>query len=69
MNYFLLFILYAFETMEMMLDTKQIQVIFYLSSKWIIKQQRQPVTSTTYVVQELLMNVQCGGGLQRRIEP
>ena len=45
----------------MMLDKKQIQAIF-LSSKWVVKQWIQPVTSTAYLAQELLMNVQCSGG-------
>ena len=33
----------------------------YLSSKWIVKQQRQLATSTMHLAQELLMNVQCSG--------
>ena len=37
--------------MEMMLDKKQIQAIF-LSSKWIVKQQRQLTTSTMHLAQE-----------------
>ena len=46
-----------------MLD-KQISVIFYLSSKWVVKQQRQlpmSTTSTTHLAQELLTNIQCSG--------
>ena len=38
MTYYLLFILYLFQTTEMILYKKQIQVIFYSSSKWIVKQ-------------------------------
>ena len=34
----------------------------YLSSKWVIKQQRQLSTSTTHLAQKLLTNVQCSGG-------
>ena len=34
--------------MEMMLDKKQIQEIF-LSSKWVLKQQRKLTTSTTHL--------------------
>ena len=39
MTYYLLFILNLFETIEKMLDKKQIPVIFFfnLSSKWVIK--------------------------------
>ena len=44
--------------MEMMLDKKQIQVIF----KWVVKQQRQLATSTVHLAQELLTNIQCSGG-------
>ena len=47
--------------MEMMLDKKQIQVIF-LSSKWAVKQETQLATSAMHVAQELLTNVQCSGG-------
>ena len=43
--------------MKMILDKKQIWAIF-LSSKWVIKQQRQLTTSTMHLVQELLKNVQ-----------
>ena len=34
----------------------------YSSSKWIKKQWRQLVTSTTHLPQELLMNIKCSGG-------
>ena len=44
-----------------MLDKKQFRVIF-LSSKSVVKQQRQLTTSTTHLTQELLTNVQCSGG-------
>ena len=47
--------------MEMTLDKKYIQVIF-LSSKWVIKQQRQLTISTIHLAQEMLMNTQCNGG-------
>ena len=33
-----------------------------MSSKWVIKQQRQLTISTTHLAQELLTNVQCSGG-------
>ena len=45
----------------MIADKKQIQAVF-LSPKWVIKQWRQVTTSTMYLTQELLMNVQCSGG-------
>ena len=48
-----------------MLEKKQIQAIFYSSSKWIVKQQRQRTTSTMHLAQELLMNVQCSHGSER----
>ena len=47
--------------MEIMLDKKQFRVIF-LSSKSVVKQQRQLTSSTTHLTQELLTNVQCIGG-------
>ena len=47
-----------------MLDEKQIQAIS-LSSKWVIKQQRQFTTSTTHLAQKLLTNVQYSGGSRR----
>ena len=47
--------------MGVLLDKKQIWVIF-LSSKWVIKKQRQLATSATRLAQELLMNIQCCGG-------
>ena len=36
----------------------------YVSSKWVIKQQRQLTTSTMHLAQELLMNIHCSGGLR-----
>ena len=47
-----------------LLDRKQIQAIFFfnLSSKGIIKQQRQFTTSTMHLAQELLTNTKCSGG-------
>ena len=45
-----------------MLDKKQIWVISYSSSKWVVKQQRQLATSATHLAQELLMNIQHSGG-------
>ena len=35
--------------MEMMLDKKQIRAIFFMSSKWVIKRQRQLTTSTMHL--------------------
>ena len=47
----------------MILDKKHFWVIFfYSSSKWVVKQWRQPETSVMYLAQELLMTVQCSGG-------
>ena len=43
-----------------MLD-KQISVIFYSSSNWVVKQWRQLPMSTTHLAQELLMNIQYRG--------
>ena len=34
----------------------------YLSSTWVVKQQRQLATSTAHLAQELLTNVPCSGG-------
>ena len=45
-----------------MLDQKQIQLIFYSSSKCVVMQQRQLATLTMHLAQELLMKVQCSGG-------
>ena len=47
----------------MILDKKQIQVIFffYSSSKWVRKQQRQ-LAPWMHLAQELLTNTQCSGG-------
>ena len=50
-----------------MLDEKQIQAIS-LSSKWVIKQQRQFTTSTTHLAQKLLTNVQYSGGSRNSAE-
>ena len=36
--------------------------LFYLSSKWVIKQWRQLATSAMDLAQKLLTNVQCSGG-------
>ena len=48
---------------EMMLDKKQIQVIFFnWSSERFAKQSRQLATSIMHLAQELLMNGQCIGG-------
>ena len=63
-TYYLLFILYLFYTIEMMLDKKQIWMIFHSSSKWVIKQWRQLTTPATHLTQELLMNVEFSGGLR-----
>ena len=40
----------------MVLGKKQIQPIFYRSSKWVIKQWQQLATSKTHLVQKLLKN-------------
>ena len=56
---------YIYFRLEVMLEKKQIQAIFYSSSKWIVKQQRQRTTSTMHLAQELLMNVQCSHGSER----
>ena len=45
----------------MISDKTQIRAVF-LSPKWVIKQWRQVTTSTMYLAQELLVNVQCSGG-------
>ena len=45
-----------------MLDKNQIQAIFYSSSKWVVKQQRQLATSPTLLAKELLKDIQCSGG-------
>ena len=58
MTYYLLFLLHTFWTMEMILDKKQIQVIFLFKSAWLIKQWRQLATSTTHLAPELPMDVQ-----------
>ena len=57
-----LFYIY-FRLLEMRLDKKQIQAFFffYLTSKWIVKNQRQLVTSAMHLAQELLTNVQLSG--------
>ena len=45
-----------------MLDEKsKFKWFYYLNSKWVRKQRRQPTTSTTHLAQKLLMNVQCKG--------
>ena len=36
--------------------------LFFLSSKWVVKQQRQLITMMTHLAQELLMNIQHNGG-------
>ena len=36
--------------------------LFFLSSKWVVKQQRQLITVMTHLAQELLMNIQHNGG-------
>ena len=56
---------YIYFWLEMMLEKKQIQAIFYSSSKWVVKQQKQLTTSTMHLAQELLMNVQCSHGSRR----
>ena len=48
---------------ELILDKKQIRVIFffYSSSKRVVQQSRQLATSIMHLAQELLMNGQCSG--------
>ena len=59
MTYYLLFIL------DYRNDIRQkANLIFYSSSKWVVKQQRQLATSTMHLMQELLMNIQCGGDIR-----
>ena len=43
----------------MMLDKKQIRVIFIFKFKMGHKQQRQLTTSPKHLAQELLMNIEC----------
>ena len=62
LNYYLLFIFYVYQTVEMMLDQKQIRTVFLFEFKMSHKQRRQLTTSTMHLTQELLMNVQCRGG-------
>ena len=45
----------------MVLESK-FEQFSYLSSKWVVKQQRQFATSTMHLAQELLTNVQCSSG-------
>ena len=45
-----------------MLDKNKFERFSCLSSKWVVKQQRQLATSTGHLPQELLMNGQCIGG-------
>ena len=45
----------------MMLDKSKFERYVYLSSKWVVKQQRQ-LASTMRLAQQLLMNMQCSGG-------
>ena len=59
MTYYLLFIL------DYRNDIRQkANLIFYSSSKLVVKQQRQLATSTMHLMQELLMNIQCGGDIR-----
>ena len=44
-----------------MLDKSKFERYVYLSSKWVVKQQRQ-LASTMRLAQQLLMNMQCSGG-------
>ena len=49
----------------MMLDQKQIQVVFLFEFKMGYKAAEITCkTSATYLAQELLMNIQCSGGLR-----
>ena len=62
MTYYFLFILYLFQTMEMMLDKKQIRVIFLFEFKMGRKTADTTCKSAMHLAQELLTNVQCSGG-------
>ena len=53
-----------FQTIEMMLDKKQIQAIFLLELKIGHKSAETTHTSTMHLAQEMLMNIQCSGGSQ-----
>ena len=48
-----------------MLDKSKFEQFSYLSSKWVVKQQRQFTTLTIHLAQELLMTIQCSGTLRR----
>ena len=61
MNYYLLFIC-ILDYGNNVRQKAKLKRFSYVSSKWVIKQQRQLTISTTHLVQELLMNVQCSGG-------
>ena len=45
----------------MMLDKKQIRAIF-MSSKWVVKWQRQLATSAMHLAHELLMKIESSDG-------
>ena len=51
--------------MKMMLEKKQIQVIFLLMFKMGCKAAKILPTSMIHLAQKLLMNTQCGGGSRR----
>ena len=61
MNYYLLFIC-ILDYGNNVRQKAKLKRFSYVSSKWVIKQQRQLTTSTMHLAQELLMNVQCSGG-------
>ena len=56
--YFIYILYYGYDVRQKF----AIWVIFLFKFKWIVEQCRQLATSTTHLVQELLMNVQCSGG-------
>ena len=61
MNYYLLFIC-ILDYGNNVRQKAKLKRFSYVSSKWVIKQQRQLTTSTMHLAQELLMNTQCSGG-------
>ena len=57
MTYYLLFILYLDYRNDIRQKAPLSDFFFYSSSKWVVKQWRQPETSVMHLAQELLMNV------------
>ena len=61
MAYYLLYVFYEFQTLELMLDQKQIQAIFLFKLKMGCKAVETTCNINT-LAQELLMNVECRAG-------